>query len=86
MDHAFGFESLKGHHQTQDHLDFLLLSSKGISFVVQWLKLHNPKAEGLGSIPGQGTKSHIPQLTVSPSPSLVAHIGKNWPAKWETWV
>ena len=28
----------------------------GISLVVQWLRLHASTAEGLGSIPGQGTK------------------------------
>ena len=29
----------------------------GTSLVVQWLRLHAPNTEGLGSIPGQGTKS-----------------------------
>ena len=28
----------------------------------RWLRLHTPSAGGLGSIPGQGTRSHIPQL------------------------
>ena len=28
------------------------------SLVVQWLRLHAPNAEGPGSIPGQGTRSH----------------------------
>ena len=28
----------------------------------QWLRLHAPKAGVLGSIPGQGTRSHMPQL------------------------
>ena len=36
---------------------------EGISLVVQWLRLHNPNAVGLGSIPGQGTRSHILKLT-----------------------
>ena len=27
--------------------------------VVQWLRLHAPNAGGLGSIPDQGTRSHI---------------------------
>ena len=31
----------------------------GTSVVVQWLKLCTPNAGGLGSIPGQGTISHI---------------------------
>ena len=33
-----------------------------ISLVVQWLRLHPPKAGGLGSIPGQGTTPHILQF------------------------
>ena len=32
--------------------------------MVQWLRLQAPSAEGLGSIPGQGTRSHMPQLRV----------------------
>ena len=32
--------------------------------VVQWLRLHAPNAESPGSIPGQGTRSHILQLRV----------------------
>ena len=38
--------------------------------VVQWLRLHTPNAGGLGSIPGQGTRSHMPQL----SPDTAIHI------------
>ena len=34
----------------------------GTSLVVQWLKLGAPKAGGPGSIPSQGTGSHMPQL------------------------
>ena len=30
--------------------------------VVQWLRLHAPNAGGPGSIPGQGTRSRMPQL------------------------
>ncbi|TEA29277.1 hypothetical protein DBR06_SOUSAS14810096, partial [Sousa chinensis] len=33
----------------------------GISLVVQWLRLHAPSAGGPGSIPGQGTRSHMLQ-------------------------
>jgi len=32
------------------------------SLVVQWRRLHVPNAGGLGSILGQGTKSHMLQL------------------------
>ena len=34
------------------------------SLVVQWLGLHTINAGGPGSIPGQGTRSHMPQLRV----------------------
>ena len=34
----------------------------GTSLVVQWLRLHAPNAEVLGSIPVQGTRSLTPQL------------------------
>ena len=37
---------------------------RGTPLVVQWLRLCNPNAEGLGLIPGQGTRSHMPQLRV----------------------
>ena len=33
----------------------------GTSSVVQWLRLHTPKAGDPGSIPDQGTRSHMPQ-------------------------
>ena len=32
--------------------------------MVQRLRLHVPNAEGLGSIPAQGTRSHMPQLKI----------------------
>ena len=32
--------------------------------MVQWLKLCSPNAGGLGSIPGQGTRSHMPKMGV----------------------
>ena len=35
------------------------------SLVVQWLRLHAPNAGGPGSIPGQGTRSHIHATTKS---------------------
>ena len=34
----------------------------GISLVVQWLRRHATYAGNPGSIPGQGTRSHMPQL------------------------
>ena len=32
--------------------------------MIQWLRLRPPNAEGLGSIPGLGPRSHMPQLRV----------------------
>ena len=37
---------------------------RGTSPVVQWLRLCAPNARGPGLIPGQGTRSHVPQLRV----------------------
>ena len=39
-------------------------TSSGTSLVVQWLRLLTPHAGGPGSIPGQETRSHMPQLRV----------------------
>ena len=36
----------------------------GTSLVVQWVRLCAPNEGGLGSIPGRGTRSHMPQLRV----------------------
>ena len=38
---------------------FVKAHSLGTSLVVQWLGLSNPNAGSLGSIPGQGTSSHM---------------------------
>ena len=40
-------------------------STSGTSLVFQWLPLCTPKAGVLGSTPGQGTWSHMPQLRPS---------------------
>ena len=45
-------------------LDQELDVSFGTSLVVQWLKLHSPNAGGPDSIPGQGIRSHMPQLKI----------------------
>ena len=42
-------------------------------------RLRAPNAGGLGSIPGQGTRSHVPQLTVC-MPQL-----RSRPATTKTW-
>ena len=47
------------------HPRILFLSSPGDfpnGSVVQWLRLRIPNSGSLGSIPGQGTRSHMPQL------------------------
>ena len=38
-----------------------MLTSEETSLGVQWLRVCTPSAEGPGSIPGQGTSSHMPQ-------------------------
>ena len=40
----------------------IIAALQGTSLVVQWLGLHAPNAGGPGSIPGQKTRSHRPQL------------------------
>ena len=39
-----------------------LHTQRKTSLVVQWLRLHTPRQGSLGSIPGEGTRSHVPQL------------------------
>ena len=41
-----------------------LKATKRTSLIVQWLIFHTPNAGVPGSIPGQGTRSHMPQLRV----------------------
>ena len=43
----------------------LKASLVGTSLAVQWLSLLAPNAGGLGVSPGQGTRSHVPQLKIS---------------------
>ena len=38
--------------------------------VAQWLRLCAPNARGLGSIPGQGTRSHMHAATQSPHAAM----------------
>ena len=64
-----------------------------ISLVVQQLRCCAPNAEGLSLIPGQGTKSHMPQLKIqyaatktpcSQTHSLRAHaLQQEKPPQWE---
>ena len=43
--------------------DGLRILALGTSVVVQWLRLRTPNAGGWGSIPGQGTGSHLLHLS-----------------------
>ncbi|TEA37350.1 hypothetical protein DBR06_SOUSAS1910041, partial [Sousa chinensis] len=49
------------------------------SLVVQWLRLCAPNAGGLGSIPGQGTRSHMPQLRACTSQLKIPHTATKIP-------
>ena len=55
------------------------MASQGTSLVIQWLRLCTPNTGGLGSIPGQGTRSHKPQLK-----SLHA-MTATWHCQTNTW-
>ena len=48
----------------------------GTSLVAQWLRLHTPNAGGLGSVPGQGIRSHKPQLSVCGPQLKILHAAK----------
>lgn len=60
-------------HRRQDSPDFSVLHLSSIPNVwtyllVQWLRLHAPYAEGLGSISGQEIRSHrLPATTKTQS-------------------
>ena len=45
-------------------LTYLKKSGHGTYMVVQWLRLHTPNAGDPGSIPNQGTRSHMLQLKI----------------------
>ena len=49
----------------------------GTFLVVQWLRLHASTAEGLGSIPGQGTK--IPHAVWYGQKKNMKHVGGGLP-------
>ena len=51
--------------------------TSGTSLVVWWLRLHAVSAEGPGSIPGQGTRSCIPQLRVPHAETKTWHSHLN---------
>ena len=49
----------------------------GTSLVVQCPRLHNPNARGLGSILGQGTRSHIPQLKTLNATTTIKDVAQS---------
>ena len=58
---------------------FLKTVTTGTSLVVQWLRLHAPNAGRPGSIPGQGTRSHMLQLRVCvPQIKMLRATAKTW--------
>ena len=57
-----GLLSMGSHRVGHDWRD---LAEAGTSLVVLWLRLWAPNTVGLGSIPGQGTRSHMLQLRPS---------------------
>ena len=47
--------------------------------MVQWLRLQAPNAGGLGSIPGQGTRSGMPRLRVHMLQLKIPHAATKTP-------
>ena len=46
----------------------------GTLLVVQWLRFHTPNAGGPGLIPGQGIRSHMPQLKIPHAATKIPHV------------
>ena len=59
--------------------DNMRFSQIGTSLVVQWLRLRALNAGGPGSIPGQGTRSHMPQLKIPHATVKIPHTATNIP-------
>ena len=51
----------------------------GTSLVVQQLRLCAPNAGGRGSIPGQGTRSYVPQLKILHAATKILHTAMKIP-------
>ena len=64
-----------------DMFSFLLVLVKcdtgRTSLVVQWVRLRAPNAGALGSIPGQGTRSHMHAATESPCAATKTQSSQN---------
>ena len=48
----------------------------GTFLIAQWLRLHSLNARGLHLIPGQGNRSHMPQLSVHTTTKTFPGTGK----------
>ena len=57
-----GFFNKQTEEKNKERLKYCGL---GTSLVAQWIRLHALNAGGLGSIPGQGTRSHMHAATKS---------------------
>ena len=57
---SYKMVTMKG-YELQSTVQIQSCCSLGTSLVFQWLRLHAPNARGSGLIPGQGTRSHMPQ-------------------------
>ena len=81
-----GIRTTPGMLVGQDYACCLLDLCAGTSLVVHWLRLHAANAGGPCSIPGQGTRSHMPQLRVHMPQLKIPHMAtkilsaaaKNW--------
>ena len=59
-----------------------MISELGTSLVVQWLRVQAPNAQGLGSTPGQQSRSHMLQLR----PSTTKYIYIFFKVKKDKWT
>ena len=55
---------ISGHFDDDKKITHAKGHGVGTSLEVQWLRLNTPNAVDPGSIPDQGTRSHMPQLRV----------------------
>ena len=62
-----GIKSSKWSFKVKARVRVSFFKSRGDFPVAQWLQLHAPSAGGLGSIPGQGTRSHVHAATKDPA-------------------
>ena len=62
---AYTFNGISFSHQRNEVM--------GTSLVVHWLRLRAPNTGGPGLIPGQGTRSHMPQLKVLHATTKTEH-------------